>query len=182
MSKFIYLFSFIFLFSFCSHAKFGGTLGFYANMSGTLDFVELEKKAIDDTTIKGTGFGLEVSPGLRAGSFFSIGPFAMFSSISNSDDEDITYFLSGYGGEAKIRIAPINFKGGYGFYALKETVDTVKTDYDKASGWHAAVGFEALLGPGLTISLDAKYRFINFSKHGAELKSTSAVLGVTSYF
>jgi len=174
----------IFIFSSMAHAKFGGKFGFFASLNGSLDFVDFKKPAVSDSTYRGTGFGLEVSPGVRFGSSISASPFAMFSSISNSDDEDLSYLFVGYGGELKIRFAPINFKGGYGLYRLTEKIKDVDDDtkYNKGAGWHLAVGFEALLGPGLTIFLDAKYRNVNFVKNRAELKSTSAVLGVSSYF
>ena len=178
----IIFFAVALLFSSGVHARFGGKLGFYATLNGSLDFVEFKKPAVDDVNHKGTGFGLEVAPGIRFGSSIALGPFAIFSSISDSNDDKKNYLLSGYGGLLKIRFAPINFKGGYGFYFLDETIDDFKTSYKNASGWHAGIGFEALLGPGLTISLDGKYQMINFTKHGAELTGTSIILGVTSYF
>ena len=164
------------------HADIFGKLGFYASMHGSIDFVEFAKPGVDNIKREGTGFGLELSPGVRLGSFLAFGPFGMLSSIADSTHDNKTYLLSGYGGEMKIRFAPINIKGGYGSYTFKETVGEVETDYKKGTGWHASVGFEALLGPGMTIFLDAKYRKINFSKFAAEIVSTSGILGVTSYF
>ena len=100
----------------------------------------------------------------------------------NKDNENLTYFMTGYGGEMKMRLAPINFKAGYGLYKIDEKLENNKVAFTHGAGWHAGVGFEALLGPGLTIFLDAKYRFINFVKYAAEISCTSAILGVASYF
>jgi hypothetical protein len=165
-----------------SYGMLGERMGFLATLSGSLDFINFEKPELTDTSHKATGFGIEISPGIRYSTWFVISPFAMFTSATDSDNENLTYFMTGYGGELKLRIAPINIKGGYGLYMLDEKLDKATVSFKNGAGWHAGVGFEALLGPGLTIFLDAKYRFINFVKYAAEMSSTSAILGVTSYF
>jgi hypothetical protein len=182
MKKLQISFLIVFLFSSISHADILGKLGFFASLNGTGDFVEFKKPDVESKKHEGIGFGLAALIGMRFGSFLAIAPFGMFTSISDSSYDNISYLLSGYGGEAKIRFAPINIKGGYGLYQLKEKVAAVETDYSKGVGWHASIGFEALLAPGLTIFIDAKYRALNFKHHSAELVSTSGAVGVTSYF
>jgi len=182
MKKFLLIFFLLLVIPISSHAMSGGTIGFLATLNGSLDFISFEKPELSDTSHKATGFGLEVAPGLRYGSSFVISPFAMFTSATDSDNENLTYFMTGYGAELKLRLAPINFKGGYGLYMLDEKLDKTTVSFKKGAGWHAGIGFEALLGPGLTIFLDAKYRLINFTKYAAEAACTSAILGVTSYF
>lgn len=184
--KKIVFFLVIFTFSSLSHAKLG-QFGFFSSLQGSMDFIEFERPH-RGTTEKGTGYGLGFLFGIRFGSTLSIAPFGLFSSITNSNDDNITYLMGGYGGEAKLRIAPLNIKGGYGVYSLTEKVKNasdgtfVTSKYDEATGWHVGGGIETLLGPGMTIYLDYKYTFINFSKDVAEITSNSALLGVAFYF
>ena len=54
--------------------------GMYTSIAGTVDFIRFKKPLVSETTYKGTGFGMIISPGIRYRSRFAVGPFGMFTS------------------------------------------------------------------------------------------------------